>query len=135
MPTTPTISQLSTVISQATAPAFLLGALSGFIAILVARLNRVIDSDTVRTGATQTVDVQRLKRRAVLINRAILWAVASSIATALLLIVAFVIAYYDFPHEYGVAILFIVALGTFTFALINFAREVHMAVMDFEHFG
>ncbi|MEO8320592.1 MAG: DUF2721 domain-containing protein, partial [Bradyrhizobium sp.] len=133
MPTTPTISQLSTVISQATAPAFLLGALSGFIAILVARLNRIIDSDTVRTGATQTVDVQRLKRRAVLINRAILWAVASSIATALLLIVAFVIAYYDFPHEYGVAILFIVALGTFTFALINFAREVHMAVMDFEH--
>lgn len=135
MPTTPTLSQLSVVISQATAPAFLLGALSGFIAILVARLNRIIDSDCGRTGSTSKDDMSRLKCRALLINRAILWAVASSIATALLLIVAFVIAYYDFPHEYGVAILFIVALGTFTISLINFAREVHMAVMDFEHFG
>lgn len=134
---TPSIGQLATVIAQATAPAFLLGALSGFIAILISRLNRIIDRP-VSTG-NDLVDVKlkmsRLKARAALINRAILWAVASSIATALLLIVAFGIALFDLPHEYGVAILFVVALGAFTISLINLAREIYLAVMDFEHFG
>jgi uncharacterized membrane protein YbhN (UPF0104 family) len=133
LPMTPTISQLSNVIAQATAPAFLLGALAAFIAILIGRLNRIVDQS--RTSANLKNDMPRLKLRATLINRAILWAVGSSIATALLLIVAFVIAFYNLPHEYGVAILFIVALGTFTVSLIDLAREICMAVMDFEHLG
>lgn len=143
LPITPTITQLSTVISQATAPAFLLGALSGFIAILIGRLNRILDrtaslrsvadNDSARTKLAQ--DMPRLKRRAAMINRAIFWAVASSIATAVLLIVAFFIAFFNLPHEYGVGILFVVALSTFTVALIDFAREVHMAVMDLDHLG
>jgi hypothetical protein len=142
LPSTPSITQLATVIAQATAPAFLLGALSGFIAILIARLNRIIDRPVPSDfrlgelpGTKLKDDMRRLKARASLINRAIMWAVASSIATALLLIVAFGIALFELPHEYGVAILFVVALGTFTASLINLAREVHMAVMDFEHFG
>lgn len=136
------MDQLSNVIAHATAPAFLLGALSGFIAILIARLNRIIDQpallqsigDSDPAGARLRSHMPRLKLRAALINRAILWAVASSIATALLLIVAFVIAFFALPHEYGVALLFMVALGTFTVSLVNFAKEIRMAVMDFEHF-
>jgi hypothetical protein len=142
LPDTPTITQLSTVIAQATAPAFLLGALSGFIAILIARLNRIIDRPVPSEarggdlhGTQLQKDMPRLKARAQLISRAIIWAVASSIATALLLIVAFFIAFFQLPHEYGVAILFVVALATFTVSLINLAREVQIAVMDFEHFG
>jgi hypothetical protein len=42
-PDTPSVSQLSNVISQAAAPAFMLGALAAFIAILISRLNRIID--------------------------------------------------------------------------------------------
>jgi hypothetical protein len=143
MASTPTMDQLANVIVHATAPAFLLGALSGFIAILIARLNRIIDqsrlvqsvSDDDFARATLKQHMSCLKARAALINRAILWAVASSIATALLLIVAFAIAFFDLPHEYGVALLFVTALGAFTVSLINFAREIHMAVMDFEHFN
>jgi uncharacterized membrane protein YgcG len=136
---TPTLHQLSSVISQATAPAFLLGALSGFIAILISRLNRIIDRSAYsKEDALADVKARdtrsRLKARAILINQAIMWAVASSICTAVLLIVAFFIAFFNFAHEYGVGLLFIVALGTFAFSLINFAREVRMAVMDFEHF-
>jgi hypothetical protein len=131
-PSTPTITQLSNVIAHATAPAFLLGALAAFLAILIGRLNRIIDRPKARSNST--TDMARLKIRATLINHAILWAVASSVATALLLIVAFVIAFFNLPHEYGVAMLFVVALGTFTISLINLAREVNMAVMDFEHF-
>lgn len=142
MTSTPTMDQLSNVIAHATAPAFLLGALSGFIAILITRLNRIIDQpaslksigDSDPAGARLRSHLPRLKVRATLINRAILWAVASSIATAMLLIVAFVIAFFALPHEYGVALLFVIALGTFTVSLVDLAKEIRMAVMDFEHF-
>ncbi len=103
MTSNPTIDQLSNVIAHATAPAFLLGALSGFIAILITRLNRIIDQSaslqlgTGFAGAVSKGRMLNLKRRASLINRAILWAVASSIATALLLIIAFFIAVFLFP--------------------------------------
>ena len=102
MTSTPTIDQLANVIVHATAPAFLLGALSGFIAILIARLNRILDqSVSLQSVSDDDLARARLKRhmpflkaRAALINRAILWAVASSIATALLLIVAFLISFF-----------------------------------------
>src|SRR6266566_4870836 len=104
-PSNPTIDQLSNVIAHATAPAFLLGALSGFIAILITRLNRIIDQpvllqsiqDNDPAGARLRNHMPRLKLRARLINRAILWAVASSTATALLLIIAFAIAFFALP--------------------------------------
>jgi hypothetical protein len=121
------MDQLSNVIAHATAPAFLLGALSGFIAILIARLNRIIDQPVVLrsiqdndpAGARLRSQMPRLKLRAALIDRAILWTVASSIATALLLIVAFVIAFLALPHEYGVALLFVIALGTLTVSRVS----------------
>ncbi|WP_141341411.1 MULTISPECIES: DUF2721 domain-containing protein [Bradyrhizobium] len=47
----------------------------------------------------------------------------SAIPTCLLVIVAFVSTYFQLRHEYGVAILFIVALGSFTAALIDLVRE------------
>ena len=37
------IDQLSVAISHATAPAFMLGAVAGFLTILIARLERVAD--------------------------------------------------------------------------------------------
>jgi hypothetical protein len=40
---TPTVSQLSQVITQVTAPAFLLGAVASFTSVLIARMNRIID--------------------------------------------------------------------------------------------
>jgi hypothetical protein len=36
------LEHLSQVISQATAPAFLLGAVSGFLAVLIARFSRIL---------------------------------------------------------------------------------------------
>jgi len=42
----PSVSQLSEVISHAIAPAFMLGAVSGFISVLVTRLNRIIADQT-----------------------------------------------------------------------------------------
>jgi hypothetical protein len=142
-PDTPSVSQLSHVISQAAAPAFLLGALAAFIAVLISRLNRIIDrtialngipdDDTVRCRLK--ADLPRLLRRAAMLNRAIFWAVIGSITITLMVIVAFVSAFFHIQHERGVAILFMVSLGAFTVSLVDFAREVRIALSEFDHHG
>src|SRR6266403_57144 len=103
LPDTPSVSQLSHVISQATAPAFLLGALAAFIAVLVSRLNRIVDRTIVLNGISDDdavrlrlkADLPRLMRRAAMLNRAIFWAVIGSIA------VAFASAFFAIQHERG----------------------------------
>ena len=143
IPEMPSVSQLSQVISQAAAPAFLLGALAAFIAVLIGRLNRIIDRtialnaipDDDAAKSRLKADIPRLLRRAAMINRAIFWAVISSIAITSLVIVAFVSAFFHIQHERGVAVLFMVALSAFTLALIDFAREVRVALSEFDHYG
>ncbi|MGY0572595.1 DUF2721 domain-containing protein [Bradyrhizobium sp. RDM12] len=140
---TPTVIQLSHVISQSAAPAFLLGALAAFIAVLISRLNRIIDRTIVLNGIDEQdqvrsrlkLDLPRLMRRAVMLNRAIFWAVIGSIAVTALVMVAFASALLQIRHEHGVAILFIVALAAFAIALVDFAREVRIALSEFDHYG
>jgi Protein of unknown function (DUF2721) len=142
-PDTPSVSHLAQVISQAAAPAFLLGALAAFIAVLISRLNRIIDrtmvlnaiadDDTARSRLKS--DLPRLMRRAVMLNRAILWAVIGSISVTVLVVLAFASALLQVRHELGVAILFMIALGAFTVSLVDFAREVRIALSEFDHYA
>ena len=142
-PDTPSVSQLSHVISQAAAPAFLLGALAAFIAVLISRLNRIIDriiflngiSDEDAVRSRLKADVPRLVRRAIMMNRAIFWAVVGSISISILIIVAFATAFFQVQHERGVAILFIISLVAFTISLVDFAREVRIALSEYDHYG
>ncbi|QDW38733.1 DUF2721 domain-containing protein [Bradyrhizobium sp. KBS0727] len=142
-PDTPSISQLSHVISQSAAPAFLLGALAAFIAILIARLNRVIDRTIVLNAISDgdvdkvrlKADLPRLMRRTAMLNRAIFWATVSSIIITVLVIVAFATALFAIQHERGVAILFMVSLAAFTASLVDFAREVRIALSEFDHYA
>jgi hypothetical protein len=139
---TPTVSQLSQVISQAVAPAFILGALAAFTSVLVLRMNRVVD----RSQALNAIggddpakvhlksDLPRMKRRAALLNNAILFASVSAIFATLLVMVAFVSAFFGIQHERGIAILFIVTLGFFAAALINLARETRIALHEFDYY-
>jgi hypothetical protein len=69
-----------------------------------------------------------------LLNRAILFATISAIVTSLLVIVAFVCAFFSLPHESGVAVLFVVALMFFTLALIYLAREARIALHEVDHY-
>jgi hypothetical protein len=143
IPEMPSVSQLSQVISQAAAPAFLLGALAAFIAVLISRLNRIIDrtivlnaiADDDATKSRLKADIPRLLRRAAMTNRAIFWAVIGSITITFMVIVAFVSAFFQIQHERGVAILFIVSLGAFSVSLIDFAREVRIALSEFDHYA
>jgi len=139
----PTISQLSEVITQVTAPAFLLGAVAAFVAVLISRMNRIIErsqsldaiSDVDPAKAKLKSDIPRLKRRASLLNKSILFATISAILTSLLVIVAFVAAFLNVRHEYGVGTLFVIALGFFTASLVNLARETTIALGEFDHFS
>jgi hypothetical protein len=130
-----TVDQLSLVISQAAAPAFLLGAVASFLSVLVMHMSRILDrsraindisGDDPKTRELK-VQLPELRLRAVLVIRAIYWAVGSGITTCLLMIVAFASAYIGARHEPAAAVLF-TSLCLFTASLISFAREVRIAL-------
>jgi hypothetical protein len=104
-------------------------------------MNRVIDRSQFLNGIADTdpersylkADIPRLKRRAELLNRSVFYSTMCAIVTSLLIIVAFVSAMLHLQHEYGVAILFVVALAFFLFALMDLARETRIALHDLDH--
>jgi uncharacterized membrane protein YgcG len=129
------VVQLSTVISQVTAPAFLLSAVASTVSVLITRLNRVADQYHLISGmseddsgaAQRKAELPDLTLRAHFMYRAIFWAVGSGIGTCLLVIIMFASALLKFQHEVGAAVLFILAMGLFTTALIYLAREVRLS--------
>ena len=137
------LDRLSNVISHVMAPAFLIGAVAGFVAVLMGLMNGIIeriravngiaDNDEVRAHLKS--DLPRLKRRAKLINDAIYFAVGSALCTTVLVILAFVTAFFGFRHELGAAVMFIVALGLLGASLLTLAREVRIALNEFDHYG
>jgi hypothetical protein len=118
----------------------MLGAVAAFILVLNERLNRVIDrsqelnsisDDDARTYLKACVP--RLKRRAALPNGSVFFSVLSAIGTSLLVIVAFISAFLQVPHEHGVAVLFIVSLGLFIVSLAYLALETRIAIHEYDH--
>ena len=93
----PDTGQLSQVMSQATAPAFVLGAVAAFVSVLLGRmtsvlerirsLNEIADDDTDRAHLKS--DIPRLRQRIKLLNSATHLALVSGMCTALLLVVGF----------------------------------------------
>jgi Protein of unknown function (DUF2721) len=89
--------QLSTMITHAVAPVFLLGVVAAFLSILLARmtaitdrirdLNRIDDNDAARKWLKE--DVARLKRRLVLLNQSLFLTVTAGIGITILLLVGF----------------------------------------------
>ena len=138
----PSVSQLTQIISEVAAPAFLLGAVASFVALLVSRMNRIIDrlqalnaiGDEDVSRARLKADVPRLRRRAAYLNRSILLSTISAIVTSLLVIISFLSASLGIEHQYGVAILFIVALGFFTASLVELAREIGISLNELDYY-
>jgi Protein of unknown function (DUF2721) len=135
--------QLSQIISQATAPAFLLGAMAGLISVLVGRMNRIIDRTNALTAVPNEdpargrlrTDIPRLERRAKLVNKAIEFAVISGIFTTLLVLIAFASAFLGIAHGYGAAVLFMLALGSFGISLIYLWLEVRISLSQFDFYS
>ena len=138
----PDAGQLAQVMAQSTGPAFILGAVAGFVSILINRLTGVIDrvrtlhaiadNDTDRQHLK--ADIPRLRKRAKLLNRATHLALLSGICTTSLLIIGFATAYAGLRHEYGAAALFSIAVGLLGVALYHFGAEVRMGLSDADHY-
>jgi hypothetical protein len=138
LPITPSMEQLARIIGSVTAPAFLLGGVASFISVLFSQINRVIDRshyiDAIKDDDAERfylkADLPRLRRRVELLHRALRYSILSAMLTALIIIVAFISAYYGFAHEYGVALLFVGAVVAFCLSLINLTREARIAFHD-----
>lgn len=136
----PNTDQLATIFSQAAAPAFLLGAVAAFTQMLLSRLKEVIDRirslheipDTDSARVKLKADIPDLKFRAVLLHKAAYLALTSGIATTLLLMIWIVSAFLQFQHVYGGGLLFGIASWLLGLSLYNFAREVKVALNDFD---
>jgi hypothetical protein len=130
------VAELSQTISQATAPAFLLGAVAAFISVLIGRLNRIVDrglalnviDENHRPMEQLKASVPSLRRRAKLLSRALEYAIIAAIFITFLVISAFASAAVGLNQVYGAAILFVLALGFFAASLICLLFEVRIAV-------
>jgi Protein of unknown function (DUF2721) len=137
----PSVSQLSQVITQAIAPAFLLGALAAFVSVLTLRMNRVVDRSQMLNAidnadearAHLKADLPRMRNRAILLNNATFFATLSAISATVLVMVAFVSAFFNIQHERGLAVLFVSTLRCFATALINCPRETRIALHEFDY--
>jgi hypothetical protein len=89
-------------------------------------LNAIDDADMTR--AHLKADLLRMRQRAILLNNATFFATLSAIFATLLVMVAFVTAFFDIQHERGIAVLFVITLGFFAAAPVNFARETRIAL-------
>jgi hypothetical protein len=138
----PDVDQLSRVISEATAPAFVLTAVAGFVSVLrtqlisvverIRSLNEVSDSDDSRAHLKS--DLPRLRKRAALLTSATRLALASGICTSLLLIVGFGCAFLRLQHLYGAAGLFILAIALLGAALFRFGQEAAISLGEADHY-
>jgi hypothetical protein len=133
------IDHLAQVISQAVAPAFLLGAVVGFITIIFAPTSSVVermrslsaqpyDGD----GAWIPGDLPRLRRRVRLLHWATLSAICSGATVTILIITAFAFALLGKQHIWGSAALFIISLMFFCVSLAVMAADVVVALHENE---
>jgi hypothetical protein len=138
----PNAGQLSQVISQSTGPAFVLGAVAGFVSILLGRMTAVMDrirhlndiADDERSRAHLKSDIPRLRRRLGVLNSAVLLALARGVCTSLLLVVSFASAFLRLQHVFGAAVLFFLAVGLLGASLFRFGQEVRIGISEADHY-
>jgi hypothetical protein len=127
------IEHLSQIIEHVVAPAFMLGAVASFVSILVSRsqdVQRRIRDLKAADGADpgRNADLDRLKRRAELLHRAVILSIGSGAAAALLIMVAFGAALIGVQHVWFAAGLFIISMFLLLWSLLDFAREIKIGL-------
>ncbi len=129
----PDAERLSKVFSEAAAPAFFLGAVAGFISILMSRLADVMER--MRKGEPEIGDDRAyLLKRAQLLLSAIRLSLAGGLCTTLLLALAFLGALLELQHIYGAALLFLLATTFVGLSLLRFFQEVHVSLDELRRF-
>lgn len=139
----PDTERLSQIFSQATAPTFFLGAVAGFVSLMASRLSAVIERARTLNAITEDdharahlrADLQRLRRRAALLNSGILASLRGGICATLLLAIIFVTEFVGLKYSYGAGMLFVIATFFLGFALFRFAQEASISVSEADEYG
>ena len=134
----PTADHIARVMSQAAAPAFVLGAVAAFSSVLLGRMTSVIErirslneiSDEDATRGHLKSDIARLRRRVDLLRSATQLALASGVSVSLLLILGFLCAFFNLRHEFGAGFLFILTLGLLSVSLFRLGHEVQIGISE-----
>lgn len=130
------VEHLSQLISQVVAPAFLLGAVAGFVSLLSDRLMAVVarvrqlvrGHDEEISGQNRGEIIARLQRRATILNIAILFGILSGLSALVLIITAFGAALLDIHHVWMAAVLFVASAFFLLCSVITFCIDVRMAI-------
>ena len=137
----PDAAQLSRVIQEAVAPAFLLGAVAGFVSILLGRITAIVerirhlnDIADEETRAHLKTDIPLLRRRASVLNSAIRFALDSGMCTAVLLVAGFGSALLRLQHVYTAAGLFFFSVALLVASLLRFFQEVSIGLTEADHY-
>jgi ABC-type sugar transport system permease subunit len=137
-----TIEHFGQILSHVVAPAFLLGAVASFTAILLARVEKVLDrirmiNDIPSNGHSKSglkSDIPRLKRRLKLLNASLYLAIWSGIIAGVLIIGAFVAALLTISHVWGAAVAFTLSMLLLCISLFVFAMEVRISLNEQEEY-
>ena len=127
------IEHLTQIISHVVAPAFTLGAVASFVSILVGRSQGVQQrirelKSTDAPAPAGKAEMVRLRQRGALLHRAVLLAMGSGAAAALLILLAFAAALVHVTHVWFAAGLFIVAMFLLLWSLLDFGREIKLGL-------
>src|SRR5262245_12948685 len=133
----PDTQRLSEIFSQALTPTFFLGAVAAFVSLMASRLSAVIERvrtlnaipEDDQTRAHLKADLERLRRRARLLNSGILASLRGGLCGTLLLAVMFVAGFLGF-RAFGAPLLFVIATIFLGFALFRFAQEARIGLSE-----
>ena len=136
----PDIDRLMQIFSNAVAPSFFLGAVAGFVSLMMSRITAVHERikvtraspDQGSAAAGSSKALGPLKRRANLLNDGIILSLGGGVFATLLLAALFASQFFGLKHVYGAGILFFVATLLLGVALFRFAHEVWLARHELE---
>jgi hypothetical protein len=137
----PNSDTLSVIFAHATAPAFFLGAVAAFIALmsgrltdLSARIRAHVDAHPDRQERQSDRYFLNLKRRVRTLNQGIVLSLLSGICATLLLAILFLAQLFQWSHAWGAPFLFTTATLMLGVALFRFMQEVFSAYRDWDEF-
>jgi hypothetical protein len=134
------LSLIAKTIQLSVAPVFLLTAIGTMLAVLIGRLNRIVDRARILEEHLASVskdeeaeihsELSVLSRRSASINRAITLGTICALLICLVIVFMFtgVFLLIDLADE--VVFLFVVAMLAFIGALVEFLREIFVAVKN-----
>ncbi len=138
IPSLPAVSSIAQSIQLSLSPIFMLAGICALLNVLAGRLSRVID----RTRALESLhprstgpehdrhvwELRLLDRRITIINLALFLAVASAVATCLVVALLFVGSLTSLHVGPAVAVTFILAMVMLIIALTSFMIEVRVSL-------